>query len=100
MIAGAGYPVETHRVTTADGYVLTLHRIPHGRSANGSEPGGRPVALLQHGILCSSADWVMGEPGKSLGKGFFHSLYDDNFLLRGSHELTILIKFCGLRSTT
>lgn len=25
------YPVEIHQVETADGYIVTLHRIPHGR---------------------------------------------------------------------
>ena len=25
-----GYPVETHKVHTADGHILTLFRIPHG----------------------------------------------------------------------
>lgn len=63
MIELAGYPVETHRATTEDGYVLTLHRIPRGRRRGSSSP---PVLLL-HGILCSSADWVMGEPERSLG---------------------------------
>ncbi len=66
MVERAGYPVETHRVTTAaDGYILTMHRIPHGRRLNATV--GEPVLML-HGILCSSADWVMGEPEKSLGE--------------------------------
>ena len=26
-----GYPEETHYVTTEDGYILTLHRIPAGK---------------------------------------------------------------------
>uniref|UniRef100_A0A1I7XLY1 Abhydro_lipase domain-containing protein n=1 Tax=Heterorhabditis bacteriophora TaxID=37862 RepID=A0A1I7XLY1_HETBA len=28
-----GYPVEEHQAITADGYILTIHRIPYGRSA-------------------------------------------------------------------
>ncbi|EFN65282.1 Lipase 1 [Camponotus floridanus] len=50
MVRKAGYLVESHVVTTEDGYFLTLHRIPGG---NDSLP-----VLLQHGGLCSSADWV------------------------------------------
>nr|CAD7603633.1 unnamed protein product [Timema genevievae] len=33
LIAKKGYPAETHTVTTEDGYILTLHRIPYGKSA-------------------------------------------------------------------
>ncbi|GLH13081.1 LOW QUALITY PROTEIN: Lipase [Gryllus bimaculatus] len=61
-----GYPAEAHEVTTADGYILTLHRVPHSPS---SPPGGRgaggrrPVVFLQHGLVCSSADWVVMGPG-------------------------------------
>ncbi|CAL1684021.1 unnamed protein product [Lasius platythorax] len=58
MIRRAGYPAEAHVVTTEDGYLLTLHRIPGG---NGSLP-----VLLQHGLLCTSADWVILGKGKAL----------------------------------
>ncbi|XP_063238149.1 lipase 1-like isoform X2 [Bacillus rossius redtenbacheri] len=57
LVRRHGYPVETHEVTTADGYRLTLHRIPGG---------GRPVLLL-HGFLQSSASFLLGDPGHSLG---------------------------------
>ena len=65
MIAREGYPVETHLIITEDGYHLQMHRIPYGKGQNGT--GMRPVVYLQHGLLCSSADWVMGIPEKSLG---------------------------------
>ncbi|GAB1867614.1 Lipase 3 [Camponotus japonicus] len=58
MIRKAGYPAEAHVVTTEDGYRLTLHRIP---GANDSLP-----VLLQHGLLCSSVDWIFLGRGKAL----------------------------------
>jgi len=59
MIRKAGYPAEAHVVMTEDGYLLTLHRIPGG---NNSLP-----VLLQHGLLVSSADWIILGKGKALG---------------------------------
>ena len=59
---------------TSDGYILALHRIPHGKEAN---PGGqRPVVFLQHGLLCSSADWVISHPTKGLGYILADAGYD------------------------
>lgn len=59
MITKAGYPAESHVVMTEDGYLLTLHRIPGG---NDSLP-----VLLQHGILVTSAEWVVLGKDKALG---------------------------------
>ena len=69
MIAREGYPVETHLIITEDCYHLQMHRIPNGKDIHGKGQNGitRPAVLLQHGLLGSSADWVMGIPQKSLG---------------------------------
>lgn len=55
IIRRHGYPSESHVVESEDGYLLTVHRIPGGK--DGSK-GGQPV-YLQHGLLGSSADWVL-----------------------------------------
>lgn len=58
MVKREGYPAEAHVVVTDDGYLLTIHRIP-------GKPGS-PAIFLQHGVLGSSADWVMLGKGKAL----------------------------------
>ena len=30
LVTPKGYPFETHNVTTSDGYITTLFRIPYG----------------------------------------------------------------------
>lgn len=83
LVTPYGYVLEEHQVETSDGYILTLHRIP-GREASslqrtasasnlGLEPqninlGARkkPVVLLQHGLLDSSAGFLLLGPGRSL----------------------------------
>jgi len=59
-----GYPVENHTVQTADGYILTIHRIPYGRSGRGTKP--RKPVLIQHGLFCTSAIWVCNTADKNL----------------------------------
>ncbi|XP_055683007.1 lipase 3-like [Lutzomyia longipalpis] len=66
MIQENGYPVESHEVQTEDGYLLTMHRIPYGK-APGAGPGpNKPAILLHHGLLLSSASFVVLGPEKSL----------------------------------
>lgn len=55
-------------MTTEDGYILGLHRIPYGRDANNVANQNKPVVLVMHGLLCSSADFVLMGPGSGLGK--------------------------------
>ena len=61
-----GYPAEEHLVNTEDGYVLGIHRIPGGRDFRKGDSKPRPVFFLQHGLLCSSADWVVNPVNDSL----------------------------------
>ncbi|XP_023713662.1 lipase 3 isoform X3 [Cryptotermes secundus] len=65
MVMKNGYPVEIHEATTKDGYILSMHRIPYSPKSNNSRTN-RPVVFLQHGLFCSSIDWVILGPGKAL----------------------------------
>lgn len=52
-------------MVTEDGYILEMHRIPHKNGVTDPDPN-RPVVLLMHGLLCSSADWVITGVDKGL----------------------------------
>ncbi|XP_062195920.1 triacylglycerol lipase 2-like [Phragmites australis] len=65
-----GYPCEEHQVTTEDGYILSLQRIPRGRGGGaaggrGGARAGQPV-LLQHGVLVDGMTWLLASPEESL----------------------------------
>uniref|UniRef100_A0A182N6M1 Lipase 3 n=1 Tax=Anopheles dirus TaxID=7168 RepID=A0A182N6M1_9DIPT len=62
LIRKYGYPVERHEVTTTDGYVLALTRIPPVRRPDAPS---LPV-LLAHGLFASSADFLIIGPNNSL----------------------------------
>ncbi|ETN70864.1 hydrolase, alpha/beta domain protein, partial [Necator americanus] len=70
-----GYPAEIYTVTTEDGYILELHRIPYGK--NDAKPTSpRPVVFMQHGLECSSSNWVTNLPDESAGFIFADSGFD------------------------
>jgi lysosomal acid lipase/cholesteryl ester hydrolase len=66
IIVNRGYPVELHYIETTDGYLLEAQRIPYGKNS-GPAPN-KPVVFLQHGLLSSSADWIIGSTESALGK--------------------------------
>lgn len=59
-----GYPVESHYVSTNDGYILNLHRLPVGKrvKSNGK------IAYFAHGMYTTSMMWLILGPDKSLRK--------------------------------
>jgi hypothetical protein len=67
LILNKGYPTETHYVTTNDAYQIKIHRIPHGKSLSNDFNSTRPIVLLQHGLMDSSATYVINFPDQSLG---------------------------------
>ena len=69
-----GYPVEEHFVTTSDGYILRLFRIPYG--INGTFLFGRPAILMQHGIFESPDSFLVRGPELSVGFYISNSGYD------------------------
>ncbi|KAF2073330.1 hypothetical protein CYY_005348 [Polysphondylium violaceum] len=79
IIEQSGYPYEKHHVTTEDGYILLLERIPNKKSKN--------VLYLQHGIFDNSFAWVANGPAQSLAFAAHDQGYDV-FLanLRGNGE--------------
>ncbi|CAN1783926.1 Triacylglycerol lipase 2 [Linum perenne] len=52
------------KVTTSDGYILSLQRIPVGYS--GGSHGERTPVLLQHGVLMDGMTWLLLPPRQSL----------------------------------
>ena len=61
-----GYPATVHKVVTADGYVLHLHRIAND-TPSGRDKKRTPVFLM-HGLLETANSWIALGPRHSLGK--------------------------------
>lgn len=65
LILSRGFTVETHKVTTADDYELTVYRIVNPRVAPGTRL--KPV-ILQHGLMGACTDWLIGADGPNLNE--------------------------------
>ncbi|KAJ3641073.1 hypothetical protein Zmor_027595 [Zophobas morio] len=63
IVSHSGYPVQVHHVTTFDGYILALHRIPHGRKNTLSN---KPVLMLQ-GAFIAAVGFVFTGVDHALG---------------------------------
>ncbi|XP_053616537.1 lipase 3-like [Plodia interpunctella] len=74
LLALYGYVAESHTVVTEDGYILTIHRIPFSKNSKVGVP--RKTVLLHHGLLGSSADWILPGPEKGLGFILSEAGYD------------------------
>ncbi|KAE8685902.1 triacylglycerol lipase 2-like [Hibiscus syriacus] len=74
MVETQGYECEEHTVTTKDGYILSMQRVPVGRS--GGTPGTRPPVLLQHGLLMDAITWLLMPPEQSLAFVLSDNGYD------------------------
>ncbi|XP_017140068.1 lipase 3 [Drosophila miranda] len=60
-----GYPAERHYVTTEDGYIISLFRIPYSHNLQ-NEDQQRPIAFIQHGLFGSSDGWPCLGPDDAL----------------------------------
>ena len=68
MVSFNNYPILQYRVTTADGYILTLHRMPAEKGKSEvqalKELKTKPkqAVLLAHGLFMNAASWVAPGP--------------------------------------
>ncbi|KAK9887093.1 hypothetical protein WA026_020037 [Henosepilachna vigintioctopunctata] len=56
LIMKYGYPVEIHEITTEDGYILTMYRIPHGKGGSGVN---KKPYLLMHGMFGQAENFIV-----------------------------------------
>ncbi|KAK8763163.1 hypothetical protein V5799_034230 [Amblyomma americanum] len=75
LIRSKGYPFEKHDVITSDGYIIEMHRIPHGREKCKGMCHKQPIILMS-GLLGDSSNYVMDYPKQSLGYVLADKGYD------------------------
>ncbi|XP_020715583.1 lipase 1 isoform X2 [Ceratitis capitata] len=73
IITSNQYTCERHLVRTADGYELTLHRIP---PKNTTHSQLQPPFILMHGLIGSASDFLLPGRKRSLGCILHEQGYD------------------------
>ncbi|XP_053678646.1 lipase 1-like [Anopheles nili] len=92
LIEGADYPIEKHVLTTSDGYILKLHRIPDPVQFRSTEQAADPdeeqllrfgpkktfrgTVLLVPGLFSTAADFVVTGPENGLAFVLADAGYD------------------------
>jgi lysosomal acid lipase/cholesteryl ester hydrolase len=76
LIEHWGYPSEMYNVTTEDGYILSVYRIPHGRNETGTPSKKKPVVFFQHGLEGSCTNWLENLPQQSAAYIFADAGFD------------------------
>ncbi|TKY63079.1 Triacylglycerol lipase 2 [Spatholobus suberectus] len=61
-----GYKCQEHEVTTSDGYILSLQRIPEGRGEGGGSGTRKQPVIIQHGVLVDGMTWLLNPPEQDL----------------------------------
>jgi hypothetical protein len=64
IVKSKGYNIEAHSVTTEDGYILGMFRIPRP---------GAPAVLLQHGLLGECNVHTISKEKTAVGLGWLTS---------------------------
>ncbi|KAJ2951450.1 hypothetical protein O0L34_g13602 [Tuta absoluta] len=62
-----GYVAEPHNVTTEDGYILGVYRIPYPRHQTSIEEQNRPVVFCMHGLYGQSQNYLTLPPEIAFG---------------------------------
>lgn len=67
--------MESHNVTTSDGYILGMFRIPYSPKLKNRNSKKR-VAFLMHGFISSSDCWILSGPDNALAYILADAGYD------------------------